>query len=180
MRYGPGLVIVHGDATGIDRSFAEACGDLGVEQEAHPARWEEPGPSAGGDPVRQAESTSGRTPLLARSRNQAMVDARAELCIAFHRALGASKGTEGLRKARTCGRDTDLPDRLGGGQAESAEGGGRKVGESPCTPCPLYRLQESSEVRLKPVVGGHFAGDEPVLGFAPSGFGGIVQPIERV
>ena len=39
-RYGPNLVIVHGAATGIDRSFAEACGDLGIEQEAHPARWE--------------------------------------------------------------------------------------------------------------------------------------------
>ena len=41
LRYGPGLVIVHGGATGIDRSFAEACGELGVEQEAHPTRWEE-------------------------------------------------------------------------------------------------------------------------------------------
>ena len=41
VRYGPGLVIVHGGATGIDRSFAEVCDDLGVEQEAHPARWEE-------------------------------------------------------------------------------------------------------------------------------------------
>lgn len=36
-RYGPGLVIVHGGATGIDRSFAEACGELGIEQKAHPA-----------------------------------------------------------------------------------------------------------------------------------------------
>jgi hypothetical protein len=35
VRYGPGLVIVHGAAEGIDRSFAEACFALGVEQEAH-------------------------------------------------------------------------------------------------------------------------------------------------
>src|SRR3954468_13843106 len=41
VRYEPGLVIVHGGATGIDRSFAEACDDLGVEQEAHPPRWYE-------------------------------------------------------------------------------------------------------------------------------------------
>jgi len=41
IRFGPGLVIVQGAATGIDRSFAEVCGELGVEQGAHPARWEE-------------------------------------------------------------------------------------------------------------------------------------------
>jgi len=41
IRFGLGLVIVPGAATGIDRSFAEACGELGVEQEAHLARWEE-------------------------------------------------------------------------------------------------------------------------------------------
>ena len=50
--YGSALVIVHGGATGIDRSFAEACGELGVEQEAHPTRWEElTGRSGGGDPL---------------------------------------------------------------------------------------------------------------------------------
>src|SRR3954452_17073993 len=41
LRYGPGLVIVHGGATSIDRSFAEACGEMGIDQEAHPARWDE-------------------------------------------------------------------------------------------------------------------------------------------
>ena len=40
VRYGSGLLIVHGAATAIDRSFAEACGELGIEPEAHPARWE--------------------------------------------------------------------------------------------------------------------------------------------
>jgi acetylglutamate kinase len=39
-RYGPNLVIVHGGATEIYRSFAEACSDMDIEQEAHPARWE--------------------------------------------------------------------------------------------------------------------------------------------
>ena len=34
-------MIVYGGATGIDRSFAEASGDLGVDQEARAARWEE-------------------------------------------------------------------------------------------------------------------------------------------
>ena len=40
-RYGPSIVIVHGAATGIDRSFAEACGEIGIEQEAHEAHWNE-------------------------------------------------------------------------------------------------------------------------------------------
>jgi hypothetical protein len=35
------LVIIHGAATGKDRAFTEVCGDLGGDQEAHPARWEE-------------------------------------------------------------------------------------------------------------------------------------------
>jgi hypothetical protein len=34
-------VIGHGAATGIDASFAQACDDLGVEQEPHPARWKD-------------------------------------------------------------------------------------------------------------------------------------------
>jgi hypothetical protein len=40
-RYGPDLVIVHGGATGIDASFAEACDELGVQHEPHPARWKD-------------------------------------------------------------------------------------------------------------------------------------------
>ena len=28
LRYGPAIVIVHGAATGIDRSFSEACDEL--------------------------------------------------------------------------------------------------------------------------------------------------------
>jgi len=36
MRYGPHLVIVHGGASGVDRSFAEACEELDIAQEAHP------------------------------------------------------------------------------------------------------------------------------------------------
>jgi hypothetical protein len=91
LRYGPGLVIVHGGVTGIDRFFAEACGELGVEQEAHPARWEEldhPDAvirydrrnwpfNANAGPIRSAE----------------MVAAGAEMCLAFHRAISSSKGT---------------------------------------------------------------------------------------
>jgi hypothetical protein len=41
VRHGPTILIVHGGATGIDRSFAEACGEVGIDQEAHYARWDE-------------------------------------------------------------------------------------------------------------------------------------------
>jgi hypothetical protein len=41
VRHGPELVVVHGGATGIDWSFAKACGDLGVQQGPHPARWDD-------------------------------------------------------------------------------------------------------------------------------------------
>jgi hypothetical protein len=43
LKHGRGLEIVQGGATGIDRSFAEACAELGVEQEAHCARLDELG-----------------------------------------------------------------------------------------------------------------------------------------
>lgn len=74
-RYGPGLIIVHGAATGIDAAFAEACDDIGIEHEPHPASWDEHGKAAG--PI----------------RNQQMVDAGALMCLAFHRAISASRGT---------------------------------------------------------------------------------------
>ena len=37
----PSFPRLHGAATGIDRSFAGACGDLGVAQEAYPTRRDE-------------------------------------------------------------------------------------------------------------------------------------------
>jgi hypothetical protein len=40
VRYGPELVIVHGAAPDIDWSSTQACGDLGVKVEVHPARWD--------------------------------------------------------------------------------------------------------------------------------------------
>ena len=44
-RYGPDIVIVHGDSTGVDESFAAAAKGQGVAVEAHPADCGNPGKS---------------------------------------------------------------------------------------------------------------------------------------
>ncbi len=75
-RYGPDIVIVHGDATGVDESFATAAKGLGVAVEAHPADWDRLGKRAG--PIRNGE----------------MIRAGAELCLAVHRFIFNSKGTK--------------------------------------------------------------------------------------
>jgi hypothetical protein len=74
--YGPELVIVHGGAAGIDQSFAVACRELGVTAEAHLADWRGLGNIAGP------------------ARNREMIQAGADLCLAFHRLLATSKGTK--------------------------------------------------------------------------------------
>lgn len=108
-RYGSGLVIVHGGATGIDRSFAEACGDLGVEQEAHPARWEElDHPDA---LIRYDKRNRPYNANAGPVRNAEIVATGAEMCLAFHRAIGASKGTKDcVRRAIGAGIPTYLVD----------------------------------------------------------------------
>jgi hypothetical protein len=109
LRYGPGLVIVHGGATGIDRSFAEACGELGVEQEAHPARREELD-----HPEAVIRYDNRNRPYNANAgpiRNAEMVAAGAEMCLAFHRAISASKETKDCaRRAIAAGIPTYLID----------------------------------------------------------------------
>jgi hypothetical protein len=123
LRLWPGFVIVHGGATGIDRSFAEACGELGVEQEAHPARWDELD-----HPEAVLRYDTRNRPYNANAgpiRNQAMVDAGAAMSLAFHRAISASKGTRDcVRRAIAAGIPTYLidteraePKRLRGGDA---------------------------------------------------------------
>ncbi len=46
-RYGPDLIIVHGDATGVDQSFCDVCNGFGYDQEPHPAAWDRLGNAAG-------------------------------------------------------------------------------------------------------------------------------------
>jgi hypothetical protein len=94
---GPDLVIVHGNETGVAESFATAAPGLGVAAEAHPAEWDRLGERAG--PI----------------RNQEMVDAGAARCLAFHRAISASKSTKGCcRQAIQAGIPTYLIDSAKG------------------------------------------------------------------
>jgi hypothetical protein len=108
-RYGPGLVIVHGRAAGIDASFVQACDDLGVQQEPYPALWKDvnaPGAVIRRDRYgRQCNANAGP------DRNVEMVAAGAEMCIAFHRFLMGSRGTKDcVRRAIAAGIPTCLID----------------------------------------------------------------------
>jgi hypothetical protein len=60
-RYGPDLVIVQGDATGVDESFGTAAKGLGLSVEAHAAERDREGPTA--DPKRR-DGQGRRGPLL--------------------------------------------------------------------------------------------------------------------
>jgi hypothetical protein len=123
VRYGPGLVIVHGGATGIDRSFAEACDDLGVEQEAYPARWEEL--DAPGAVIRYDKRNRPYNANAGPIRNAEMVAAGAGMCIALHRAIRSSKGTKDrARRALAAGIPTYLI------ASEAAEPKGLRVGDA--------------------------------------------------
>lgn len=75
-RYGPGVMIIHGGAKGVDLSFELAAREQEVATEVHEADWEKHGRKAG--------------PLS----NQEMVDRGAELAIAVHRDLSQSRVTK--------------------------------------------------------------------------------------
>jgi hypothetical protein len=111
LRYGTGLVIVHGAATGIDSSFAEVCDDLGVAQEPHPARWKDL--KAPGAVIRYDRRNHPYNANTGPERNAEMVAAGAEMCVAFHRFLAGSRGTKDcVRRANEAGIPTYLIDSV--------------------------------------------------------------------
>lgn len=78
------IVLVHGGAHGADMLAAHIGKSMGLEIEAHPARWDVYGKAAG--PV----------------RNKEMVELGADLVLAF--PVGESRGTRGcMRLARERG-----------------------------------------------------------------------------
>jgi hypothetical protein len=92
-KYGQDLVIVHGAAGGVDAAFGAATEALGVAVEPHKAEWVRLGKRAGP------------------SRNQRMVDAGADICLAVHRFIANSKGTKDCaRRAIAAGIPTYLID----------------------------------------------------------------------
>jgi hypothetical protein len=77
-----------------------ACAKLGVEQEAHPTRWDDL--DAVGPIIRQNEYGVSYNANAGPARNAAMVAAGAGMCVAFHRFLARSPGTKDC--GRGCGR----------------------------------------------------------------------------
>ncbi len=73
------VTVVHGGARGADQMAARIARKHGFQVEEHPADWDKHGRRAG--PI----------------RNQQMVDAGADICLAF--PLGASRGTRGCMAA---------------------------------------------------------------------------------
>lgn len=92
VRYGPTLLIVHGDCpTGVDASFREACKTVGVDQEPHPARWDDI--HCSGAVVRKRRDGTSYNANAGPIRNSAMVALGADVCLAFSRNLAQSRGT---------------------------------------------------------------------------------------
>lgn len=74
--YSTDITLVHGNARGADRLAAQIAEGWGAKTEAHPAGWDANGKAAGF------------------IRNQAMVDAGADLCLVFLVADAACRGTK--------------------------------------------------------------------------------------
>jgi hypothetical protein len=117
-RYGAGLVIVHGDAEGIDRTFDAAARMRKLVVEPHRARWDDL--EAPGAVVRKGQDGKPYNANAGSARNQAMVDAGASLAIACHRSLSWSRGT--LDCVQRC-RRVGIPVYL----FDSDDSGGRRV-----------------------------------------------------
>ncbi len=113
LRYRTIITIIHGGATGVDRSFAEACEQLGIDQEAHPARWEElDHPDALIHHDKHGRAYNAKAGPI---RNAEMIATGIDMCVAFHRAISSSKGTKDcVKQALAKGVATYLVDSEAG------------------------------------------------------------------
>lgn len=82
-RYESDIMIVHGDATGVDESFGTATKGLGVTVEPYPTDWYRLGKRA--VPIRNGE----------------VISAGAGFCIVAHHFLMNGKGTKGCDRQET-------------------------------------------------------------------------------
>jgi hypothetical protein len=74
-RYGPAIVIIHGDEPGIAESFAEAARGLCIATEERG----------------RVQNQTGKPTVAAKNRE--LLQAGADLCIVLHRSIAASKRT---------------------------------------------------------------------------------------
>jgi hypothetical protein len=88
-RYGPSIRIVHGGGKGIERAFADACSDLGVEQERHPARWRELNHAKA--VLRHDRRNVYYNANAASIRDAEMVESGADVCLVVHRDVRLGK-----------------------------------------------------------------------------------------
>jgi hypothetical protein len=102
---GRNAVLVHGGARGADQIAALIWTDWGLPTDAHPADWDTCTIDCPDGHRKIRADGSSWCPTAGFRRNQEMVDAGAELCLAF--PIGASTGTgDCRRRAAAAGIET--------------------------------------------------------------------------
>jgi len=87
------VTVVHGGARGVDTYAHQAAVVLGYATEPHPAPWNAPCRDGCRHQPRQHRSGQAYCPAAGNYRNQDMVDAGADVCLAFYVAGLACVGT---------------------------------------------------------------------------------------
>jgi hypothetical protein len=99
-RYGDKVVIVHGDASGVDATFRDVARGVGVRDEPHPADWD-------------YWETRGNRNRAGPERNSEMVRLGATFAVAVHRSISFSRGTaDCCRKCLNAGIPVWLIDKV--------------------------------------------------------------------
>ena len=103
-RLGPGtdpgsVVLVHGDASGLDRMAAAAARRLGFQLEAHPADWSGPCRPDCPDHRRRRRDGTSYCPAAGVYRNAEMVELGADLALVFPGGRGTADCSGRIRAA---------------------------------------------------------------------------------
>jgi hypothetical protein len=91
-KYGPDIVIVHGDDTGVDEAVAIVCRGFRMKDVNYPCEWDRLG---------------GEAEI---SRNREMVSAGAQLCVIVHRSMAGKGPVDLARQVILAGIPTYLID----------------------------------------------------------------------